>query len=60
MSVNQLSQENPPISVAAVMDVMPPVRSAEEASGLRMPSASMTARPARPFWPMPIAASASR
>ncbi len=47
MSENQPSHEKPPMRVAAVIEVMPPVRNAEEASGLRTPSASMVARPAR-------------
>ena len=34
---------------------MPPVSSADEASGLSTPSASMTRAPARPDWPTPMA-----
>src|ERR1700720_4522724 len=41
-SVTQPSQEKPPSSEAAVIDASPPVSSAEDASGLSTPSASIS------------------
>src|SRR5437867_13388824 len=60
MSTNQRSHEKPPSSEAAVIDAMPPVNSADDASGLRTPSVSITARAGPSVGGKPIASSDSR
>ncbi len=55
MVANQLAHVKPPRSVAVVSDVMPPVRSAEDANVLRTASARSTAVAVR--GPAPIEAS---
>ena len=44
----------------AVIEVMPPVKSADDANGFNTPNASMMARPVRPDWLIPIALKLSR